>query len=207
MVSLGPNPGKTVQEHLLRNVGPLQGHSHTLFRHTITLNYIFLDCRGELKNLEEIHVITRRTCNVHTLSCWRKLNPNPLGVRLQCWAMSHRATWWYVWLQLKVHNNVDMPTQSNTKPRVWFTPEAWNHLGKTDDLLDAVADQVSQVWQHGETSGAFFVGLRAAVMVLVHHHHAGEVHWLHVCGLWGRGREAFQLMPGCIWSTTSETRD
>lgn len=31
-----------------------------------------------------------------------------------------------------------------------FLPEPWDHLGKANDLLDAVTDQVSQVGQHGE---------------------------------------------------------
>ncbi len=49
-----------------------------------------------------------------------------------------------------------------------FVPEAWDHLGKAYDLLDAVGDQVSQVGQHGKLC-VLLAGVWTASTVLVHH--------------------------------------
>lgn len=56
-----------------------------------------------------------------------------------------------------------------------IVPEAWDHLGKADDLLDAVGDQVSQVGQHGQLS-VLFTGVWTISSILVHHQKAAEVH-------------------------------
>lgn len=57
-----------------------------------------------------------------------------------------------------------------------FLPEARDHLGEADDLLDAVGDQVGQVGQHGQL-GVLLVGVGAAgAAVLVHHQQVAQVH-------------------------------
>lgn len=58
------------------------------------------------------------------------------------------------------------------------TPEAWDHLGKSNDLLDTVGHQVSQVGQHGEAGGLLLTGLRAAALLVVHHQQVVEVHFV-----------------------------
>lgn len=58
---------------------------------------------------------------------------------------------------------------------VYFIPEAWDHLGKAYDLLDAVRDKVSQVGQHGKLC-VVLSGVRTAGSILVHHQKAAEVH-------------------------------
>ena len=65
-------------------------------------------------------------------------------------------------------------------------PEARYHLGKADDLLDAVADEVGEVGQHGEAGALLLVGLGPAALPLVHHQQVTEVHQLGVHRLCGK---------------------
>ena len=67
-------------------------------------------------------------------------------------------------------------------------PEPWDHLGKADDLLDAVTDQVSQVGQHGELGQV--QGHRRVIGVLFIQ--IGEAGWLHC--VWGMNREEKELL-------------
>lgn len=57
------------------------------------------------------------------------------------------------------------------------TPEPRDHLGKSNDLLDAIGDQVSQVGQHGEAGALLLAGVRTAALLLVHHQQVVEVHF------------------------------
>ena len=68
-------------------------------------------------------------------------------------------------------------------------PEARYHLGKADDLLDAVADKVGEVGEHGEARAFLIVGLRAAALLLVHHQQVTEVHQLGVHRLCGKSKK------------------
>ena len=75
-----------------------------------------------------------------------------------------------------------MPLRTHTQTHKMQTknpPEARDHLGKADDLLDAVGHEVGQVGQHGE-AGAVLAGVGAAALLLVHHHQVVEVHRLGV---------------------------
>ena len=80
------------------------------------------------------------------------------------------------------HTDTDMQTN---------TPEARDHLGKANDLLDAVGDQVGQVRQHGQLV-VVLAGVRTPRPVLVHHQQVGEVH-LGVHRLWGRRVEGGEV--------------
>lgn len=55
-------------------------------------------------------------------------------------------------------------------------PEAGDHLGEADDLLDAVGDQVGQVRQHGEAGALLLAGVGAAALLVVHHQQVVDVH-------------------------------
>jgi len=79
------------------------------------------------------------------------------------------------------------------------SPEARDHFGKADHLLDAVADQVSQVREHGEVGEVDVHG--GALVVLLGEDQVGE-HWgLH--GLCGEG--AAQRAPGAAgWMLRGE---
>jgi len=78
------------------------------------------------------------------------------------------------------------PTAEYSFLCVGFVPEAGDHLGEADDLLDAVGHQVSQVGKHRQLC-VLLVGVGTAGAVLVHHQHAAEVH-LGVHGLCLRRR-------------------
>ena len=69
-----------------------------------------------------------------------------------------------------------------------FLPEPWDHLGKADDLLDAVTDQVSQVGQHGELGQV--QGHRRVIRVFIQIQ-VGEAGWLRC--VWGKKREEKEL--------------
>lgn len=74
--------------------------------------------------------------------------------------------------ELNLRQNLDTNAQSLN-----YTPESRDHLGKANDLLDAIGDQVSQVGQHGEAGSLFLTGLRAAALLMVHHQKIVEVHF------------------------------
>lgn len=59
-------------------------------------------------------------------------------------------------------------------------PEAGDHLGETDHFLDAVADEIGQVGQHGE-AGVFIPGLGAHHAVLTHGEETAELFIHRLC--------------------------
>lgn len=56
------------------------------------------------------------------------------------------------------------------------TPEPRDHLGKSNNLLDTIGHQVSQVGQHREAGGLLLTGVGAAALLVVHHQQVVEVH-------------------------------
>lgn len=71
--------------------------------------------------------------------------------------------------------NLPYRTEGAPGRRGRSVPEAGDHLGEADHLLDAVGHQVSQMGQHGEL-GVLLAGVGAARSVLVHHQQVAEVH-------------------------------
>lgn len=66
------------------------------------------------------------------------------------------------------------------------SPEPRDHFGEADHLLDAVADQVGQVWEHGELGEVDVNG--GALVVLLGEVQVGKHLGLH--GLWREGRRS-----------------
>lgn len=71
-----------------------------------------------------------------------------------------------------------MKSTFNLEPSIASSPESRDHLGKSNDLLDTIGHQVSQVGQHGEAGGLLFAGLRAAALLMVHHQQVVEVQFV-----------------------------
>lgn len=68
-------------------------------------------------------------------------------------------------------------TRPTPTPPLPHTPEPRNHLGKANDLLDAIGDQISQVGQHRKAGALFLAGIRATALLVVHHQQVVEVHF------------------------------
>lgn len=55
------------------------------------------------------------------------------------------------------------------------SPESGDHFGESDDFLDAVADEVGEVREHGQTRVVLLAGVWTAAAVLIHHQQITEV--------------------------------
>lgn len=55
------------------------------------------------------------------------------------------------------------------------SPESGDHLGESDDFLNAVAHQISEMWQHGQTRGIILTGVWTATVILIHHQKTAQV--------------------------------